>query len=388
MSSDTQSRDRLLYEVAAELTSSLDLDEVLARVMDRVISLMNAARGFVVLVDERGQLSVRVSRGESEEDTSKEFLGSRTVVEKVMQEGLPVLTTDASLDERFKGQQSVILHNLRSILAVPLKVRGNQIGAVYVDNSFRAGIFEEPDKEFLQAIADLAAIAIDNALTFQHAEFLRRTFERYVNKSVTDWVLQDPNRDRVFLPGQRLRVTMLASDIAGFSTLSQELEAEELVDFLNMYFRRMVDIVLDYGGNVDKFQGDGLLVAFGAPEPQEDSAQRAVSAARAMQAEIGLINEERARLGDSPIEVGIGLDTGWVVAGNVGSERRLEYTLIGVPVNNAAFLSKQRPASVLLSQNTFRALQGQTAVQQRDPIVLKGATKEVPIYALDGSVAS
>jgi adenylate cyclase len=385
MAADPLSRDRLLYQLAAELTSSLDLDEVLSKVMDRVIELMHAARGFVVLVDDRNQMSVRISRGESEEDRSKEFLGSRTVIEQVMAEGIPVLTTDASVDERFKGQQSVIMRNLRSILAVPLKVRGKQIGAVYVDSSFKAGIFEEVDKEFLQATADLAAIAIDNALTFQHAEFLRRTFERYVNKSVTDWVLQDPNRDKVFLPGRRLRVTMLASDIAGFSTLSQELEAEELVDFLNMYFSRMVDIVLDFGGNVDKFQGDGLLVAFGAPEPQVDSATRAVSAARAMRVEIGLINEERAALGHQPIEVGIGLDTGWVVAGNVGSERRLEYTLIGVPVNNAAFLSKQRPASVLLSQSTFRALEGAAPVQERDPIVLKGATKEVPIYALSAT---
>jgi len=385
MAADPLSRDRLLYHLAAELTSSLDLDEVLSKVMDRVIELMHAARGFVVLVDDRNQMSVRISRGESEEDRSKEFLGSRTVIEQVMAEGIPVLTTDASVDERFKGQQSVIMRNLRSILAVPLKVRGKQIGAVYVDSSFKAGIFEEVDKEFLQATADLAAIAIDNALTFQHAEFLRRTFERYVNKSVTDWVLQDPNRDKVFLPGRRLRVTMLASDIAGFSTLSQELEAEELVDFLNMYFSRMVDIVLDFGGNVDKFQGDGLLVAFGAPEPQVDSATRAVSAARAMRVEIGLINEERAALGHQPIEVGIGLDTGWVVAGNVGSERRLEYTLIGVPVNNAAFLSKQRPASVLLSQSTFRALEGAAPVQERDPIGLKDATKEVPIYALSAT---
>ena len=81
---------------------------------------------------------------------------------------------------------------------------------------------------------------------------------------------------------QRLRVTMLNSDIAGFSSLSQEMEAEELVDFLNNYFRRMVDIVLEHGGNVDKFQGDGILVVFGAPEPLDDSAERAVKAARAM----------------------------------------------------------------------------------------------------------
>jgi adenylate cyclase len=375
------SRDRLLYQVAAELTSSLDLDEVLVRVMDRVLELMHAARGFVVLVDERNRLSVRVSRGESDDD-SKEFLGSRTVVEQVMVEGRPVLTTDASLDSRFKEQQSVILHNLRSILAVPLNVRGKRIGAVYVDNPFRAGIFEEQDKEFLQAIADLAAIAIDNAITYQHAEHMRRTFERYVNKSVTDWVLADPNRDQVFLPGRRLRVTMLASDIAGFSALSRELEAEELVEFLNHYFSHMVDIAIAHGGNVDKFQGDGMLVAFGAPEPMQDSATRAVRAARAMVEEIRRMNDERVRAGAAPIEVGIGLDTGYVVAGNVGSERRLDYTLIGVPVNNASFLSKQRPAAVLMSQNTYRAFDGEAKVAPREPIVLKGATKQVPIYAL------
>src|SRR5439155_10704097 len=101
-------------------------------------------------------------------------------------------------------------------------------------------------------------------------------------------------RDQVFLPGQRLRVTMLNSDIAGFSSLSQEMEAEELVDFLNNYFRRMVDIVLEHGGNIDKFQGDGLLVVFGAPEPLDDSAQRAVEAAKDMIRDIEKINQERA----------------------------------------------------------------------------------------------
>lgn len=390
------SRDRLLYEVAAELTSTLDLDEVLKRVMDRVIELMHASRGFVVLVEPgTGELQVRMAAGDTKEEEARQFLGSRTVVEQVISSAKPVLSTDASLDDRFKGQQSVILHNLRSIIAVPLNVKGKVIGAVYVDNPFRSGIFEDQDKEFLQAIADLAAISIDNARlytelkrNFEHVEYVRRTFERYVNKQVTDWVLADPNRDKVFLPGQRLRVTMLASDIAGFSTLSRELEAEELVDFLNNYFKRMVDVVLEHGGMVDKFQGDGLLVVFGAPTPMEDSAEQAVGAARDMLGEISSINRERARLGDPPIEVGIGLDSGYVVAGNVGSERRLEYTLIGVPVNNAAYLSKIRPASVLMSQNTFKALSGLVDVVPRDPIVLKGGVREVPIYALEGAKAS
>jgi class 3 adenylate cyclase len=382
------SRDRLLYEVAADLTSSLNLDEVLRRAMDKVIDLMNASRGYIVLIEE-GILRVRISRTETgASPADNEFTGSRTFVESCIRDKQVLLTTDAVNDERFRGQQSVILRNLRSIIAVPLLIRGECIGAVYVDNPFKSGIFKEEDSEFLQVIAHQAAIAIDNARLFsslkqsyEHSERLRTTFERYVNKQVMERVLNDPKGD--FLAGERLKVTMLASDIAGFSSLSQEMEAEDLVGLLNEYFRQMVDIVLDHGGNIDKFQGDGLLVVFGAPVPVEDSAQRAVRAASAMVRAIKAMNVPRNRVGDPPLEVGIGLDSGYVVGGNIGSERRLEYTLIGVPVNNAAYLSKRRPAGVFLSQNTYRQVVDEVKATPQEPMTLKGATKPMPIYALD-----
>jgi len=145
----------------------------------------------------------------------------------------------------------------------------------------------------------------------------------------------------------------------------------------------MVDIVLDHGGNIDKFQGDGLLVVFGAPVPVEDSAHRAVRAANDMLRAIREMNIPRARVGDPPLEVGIGLDSGYVVAGNIGSERRLEYTLIGIPVNNAAYLSKRRPAGAFLSQNTYRQVIDEVRATAQAPMILKGATKPIPIYALD-----
>jgi adenylate cyclase len=381
-------RAQLLYELGAELTSSLDLDEVLGKVLDRVIDLMHAARGFIVLVDpESGEFEVRMARGEAHDDDASGFLGSRTVVEQVVADKQAVLTTDATLDDRFKSQQSVIIQNLRSVVAVPLVVKGNVIGALYVDNPFRAGIFGPEDKRFLQAIAHQAAVAIENARlytelksNFEHVNFLRQTFERYVNKQVMERVLADPQGG--FLAGERLRVTMLASDIAGFSMLSRELEAEDMVAVLNDYFRRMVDVVLAHGGNIDKFQGDGLLAVFGAPVPLEDSARRAVAAAHAMMAEIDALNAERAQLGDPPLEVGIGLDTGYVVAGNIGSDRRLDYTVIGVPVNNAAYLCNIRPADVLMSQATYRALGGKIDARPREPIVLKGSVRPAPIYSL------
>ncbi len=342
-------RDHLLYELARDLSSSLELDIVLQKVMDRVITLMKAARGFIVLVDPvTGTMSVPMSGGEADLEKSRQFLGSRTVIEQVVRTGQAVVSTDATLDDRFKGQQSVILQNLRSIIAVPLVTKSKVIGAVYVDNPFRAAIFEEKDKEFLQAISDLAAIAIDNARQYERSELLRELFELHVNKQVTDYVLARSDRYTQFLPGERRQVTMLNSDIAGFSALSQLMAAEELVEFLNDYFSRMIEVVLEHGGNIDKFQGDGMLVVFGAPNPMEDHAHQALKAARGMVREIDRLNRELILEGRPPISVGMGLDTGDVVAGHVGSKRRLEFTLIGVPVNNSAYLSKVRPAKVLM----------------------------------------
>jgi adenylate cyclase len=381
---DIHIRDHVLYELARDLSSSLELDSVLRNVMDRVISLMHASRGFIVLVDPvTNDMSVKMAGGETDTEKSRHFLGSKTVIDHVVKSGQAVVSTDASLDDRFKGQQSVILQNLRSIIAVPLVTKGKVIGAVYVDNPFRAAIFEDKDKEFLQAIADLAAIAIDNARQYEHSEFLRHLFEGYVNKQVTDYVLERSAPGTVFLPGERRLVTILTSDIAGFSTLSQRMPAQDLLDFLNKYFSRMIDIVLDYGGNIDKFQGDGMLVVFGAPNPLDDHAERAYGAAQSMVTEVNLLNQELASEGLPTIAIGIGLDTGEVIAGHVGSDKRLEFTLIGVPVNNSYYLSKVRPPRVLMSEATRAALQNKVSVVDYEPILFKGASEKQPIFQLE-----
>ena len=386
---DLGMRDHLLYELARDLSSSLELDVVLEKVMDRVITLMKASRGFIVLVDPgSGTLSVRMSSGEADPEKTRQFLGSKTVIEQVVRTGQAVVATDASLDDRFKGQQSVILQNLRSIIAVPLVTKGKVIGAVYVDNPFRAAIFEETDKEFLQAIADLAAIAIDNARQYQQSEYLRRLFELHVNKQVTDYVLARSDHAAPFLPGERRHVTMLNSDIAGFSALAQRMAAEELVRFLNDYFSRMIRVILAYGGNIDKFQGDGMLVVFGAPNPLLDHAERAIHAARAMVKEIDRFNLELLDSGRPPISVGMGLDTGEVVAGHVGSDDRMEFTLIGVPVNNSAYLSKVRPARVLLSETTRALVPDGFRVADYEPLLLKGAEQPQAIYQLEIAVTA
>jgi adenylate cyclase len=144
----------------------------------------------------------------------------------------------------------------------------------------------------------------------------------------------------------------------------------------------MIDIVLVHGGNIDKFQGDGMLVVFGAPNAMDDHATHAFEAAQAMVREVGRFNRELVTEGKPTIAIGIGLDTGEVVSGHVGSDKRLEFTLIGVPVNNSAHLSKVRPPRVLMSESTRVALPDGVTVTAYRPMQLKGATSKQPIYEL------
>lgn len=166
------SSDRLalLYRLSQTFSSSLDLDEVLNRVMDEVIATTRAERGFVMLREPDGQLVFRVARGMDHETIEDpQFQVSRSVVERVAREGVAVLTSDAQIDDRFSMRQSVLMLGLRAILCVPLKIREQIVGVVYVDNRLQAGIFNPEHLDLLTAIASSAAIAIENARLYQVA---------------------------------------------------------------------------------------------------------------------------------------------------------------------------------------------------------------------------
>jgi PAS domain S-box-containing protein len=162
-----------LTEIGQVINSSLELDEVLRIVMDNIIKLTEAERGFLMLRDETGQMSTRIARNwEQESLNANEYAVSRTVMQRVIETGESILTTNAQEDPRFGGQESIIAFNLRSILCVPLKVKNELIGVIYADNRIRSGIFTESERELLGAFSNQAAIAIDNARLFAS---LRRT---------------------------------------------------------------------------------------------------------------------------------------------------------------------------------------------------------------------
>lgn len=164
-----------LAGIGQVVNSTLEVDEVLQVVMDTIVRLMGAERGFLMLRDERGEMTTRIARNWEQASVNKsEFAISRTIIQRVIEDGEAVLTTNAREDPRFGGQESIIAYNLRSILCVPLKVKSELIGVLYTDNRIRTGMFSETDRDLLLAFADQAAVAIENARLFSS---LKRTLE-------------------------------------------------------------------------------------------------------------------------------------------------------------------------------------------------------------------
>jgi putative nucleotidyltransferase with HDIG domain len=209
-----QSQLGALMGIGRAINSSLGLKRVLEEVMDTLIELMRAERGFLMLRESNGELSVRIARGIAhmnlEEDTLRV---SRTIVRKVVDSGEPILTTNAQDDPRFEGQLSVAAFQLRSILCAPLKIKNELIGVIYVDNRARSGIFQAHDLNMIKAFANQAAMAVDNAQLFDNLQAKNRELEDAYQATLEGWVQALDMRDKE-TEGHTQRVTILTQRLA------------------------------------------------------------------------------------------------------------------------------------------------------------------------------
>jgi adenylate cyclase len=501
-----------LYNVSQIVNSTLDLSVVLNLTMDLIIQVTGAERGFLMLLDEEtGELSFRVARNMDRETIAgSSFEISRSVVNKVAQEGEPILTTNAQSDPRFSSQASVVSYSLRSILCVPLRVKGKITGVIYADNRIKTGLFSEADRRLLTAIADQAAVAIENARLF---ESVKHNLEEITNMknlmdnifaSIASGVITTDNHDNItlynraaesilgvpanvslgqtyhtvlpalnhdslaqlveevkrrrrpyigyevdvnlpkrgtvnlsmnlstlrdaqdatlgvaivvddltekrrfereramikrYLPsqlvdnlpddlselklrGERQQITTLFADIRGFSTYSERADPEEVVEVINRYFAFAVAAVDRHEGVVDKYLGDAVMAHFNTPlRPVDGHAWRAVLAAwdfkQAIEKYLRQVPDE------DRLDVGVGINTGEPVVGNVGAEGRMEYTAIGDAVNLAKRLQEcARGGQILLSNSTYDLVKDWVTVDALEPIQVKGRQALEQVYEL------
>lgn len=209
---------------------------------------------------------------------------------------------------------------------------------------------------------------------------VRSTMARYMDPGLADQLLRG---DEDLLGGKSVEASVLFSDVRSFTTLAEELGPQATVTLLNDYFTIMVECIQQQGGMLDKFIGDAIMAAFGLPVAHEDDADRAVQAAISMISSLFEWNHQRIQDGRPPIDMGVGINTGTVVAGNIGSPKRMDFTMIGDGVNLASRLEsacKEYSARILISEHTFGLLKGVYRTREVDHVVVKGKTQPVGVY--------
>jgi adenylate cyclase len=377
----------LLLEAAQKLATELDLDRLLRAVADLTFQVMSVDRVTILLRNEAGELVPAMSRSR-QGDTQLQPV-PRSIVDKVAQERVAVVSHNVPEDTRFKGR-SIVMQSVRSAMCSPLlDARDQVLGLLYVDNLSTPNTFTDEDLQFLVAFGGLAASGIQNS---RYAEQIRReatvrsNFERYFAPNVAAEIAQQDGAIRV--GGERRAIAVLFSDIRGFTAIAESLGPDAVARLLSEYFSEMVEVIFEHGGTLDKFIGDAIMALWGAPISHADDPERALQSAVAMQQAIERLNSRWAAAGRPEIGVGIGINYGEVFAGNIGSQRRMEYTVLGDAVNVAARLcAEAAPGEILVTESLLGALRHHPAVEYLPQLALKGKSQVVQVYRMRDSGA-
>jgi adenylate cyclase len=503
---------RALAQTTALINSTLDTDSVLTQVMDTVIQLTGAERGYIMLRDQPGGvMEFRIARGIDQEQLGREeFIISNTIINEVATTGQPVLTDNARSDPRYQQQESIVGYQLRSILAVPLKVQSEVIGVVYCDNRALTALFKDSELNMLKAFADQAAVAIQNARLFDAARaqlaeisaaraLMDNIFTSIANGLITldgqdvitlfnpaaeaitgmsaeraihmyldevlpmladvcadklarvrgggaqesleaeitlhdgqkrVWnivvsplrdaddgqlqgvtiVLDDltekkeresqltqvqrylpaalvenmRNADLSVLGGQEREITVLFADVRGFTSFSELLEPEQLMQVINQYLSVASDAINLYEGVVDKYLGDAVTGLFNTQlNAQDDHALRAVRAAISMVYDVLALHEIMPE--ESRLFYGIGIHTGLATLGNVGGQERQEFAAIGDAVELSKLLQENAGrGEIIISEATYQHVKDDFDCEALTPRKTKGRADFTVMYRLIG----
>jgi adenylate cyclase len=376
----------VLVQVAKALLQSEELNSVLNTVMDIIFRYLPVERGLLILFDENGNPVPKLTKFSDGAD-GQDIPISRTILQMVADQQVSLLTSNALEDARLLGGKSIAIHGIRSAMCVPLWNRARVIGAVQVDSPIHIGRFTEEDLDLLTALANFAAVAIERAQLAEKVEQerkIRGKLERYHSPGVIEEIVRGAASAAADEEMRSSDVSILFADICGFTTISETKKPEEVSEFLANFFSCAVEAIFAHGGTLDKFIGDAVMAFFGAPIAQEDHAVRAVRAGLTMRHLVDQWNAERAIAGLPPVLIRVGINSGPAVVGNVGTEKRVDYTVLGTSVNIASRLESgvAKPGEVVISQNTYERVRDQFRTESKGEFPLKGLQQKMPVYAV------
>jgi adenylate cyclase len=375
----------VLHELGRALIEAADLSRSLAAILTTAQEAVNAERSCLLLMDEAGGLQP-MAYAPSGTPPRLSNTVVNAAIKTAVAERAGILILDAQSDERFSAARSIMAEGIRSCMCVPIWGDNRILGMMVMDRGF-AVPFTPDDLELVTVVGYQAALAIDRMRFLEQArqsEEARKKLLRHFSPDVANMILskeqlqQDPLEVRL-----EDEVTVLFSDVKGFTGMTERLPPLELGALLKDYFREMTDALFAQGGTLDKFIGDGLMAVFGAPVAQPDGALRAVTCAWDMLQRLKVLNERFPE--DRRITIRIGVNTGHVLAGNFGSPERLEFTVLGDTVNTASRLESIAEAgSVFVGKLTAERCAGSFAFTALGQKMVKGKSKPVEVFQLMG----
>ncbi len=378
-----------MTRLARLMLRSDSVDQVLASVLELAFEALPVDRGFILLIDEKsGKLQCELARTKDKVEFRPKSQApvSQTMVEQVVRERVALLTYDAQSDQRLAGGESIRIHQIRSAMCVPLWSGEKIIGVMQVDTPFHAGTFNEQDLDLLTALSNFAAVAVERLRNADRAEFERQArgrLERYHSPGVVESIVHGQHGGAAGeAPMRAAEVTVLFADLAGFTALSEKLSPEEVASILEGYFTYAVEAIFEEGGTLDKFIGDCVMAFFGAPVAVPDHAVRAVRAAIKILDAQDKWNADRAAAGQPTLSMRIAINSGRVVVGDVGSNRRVDYTVLGNTVNVAARLEGYvgEANAITIGGETQRLLKSAYPTEFLGEFQLKGLEKKIEAY--------
>jgi len=382
---------RVLTSVAETLIAVRPVEDVLQRVMDIVFDNLPADRGFLMLTrDGSDELVPTVIR--SREKEGGEITISKQIARKVIRERVSILAADARIDERFSGADSIAIHGIRSVICAPLWNGADVIGIVFVDSLLLTNRFTEDDLDLLTALASYAGVAVERARLNQRIlaeERKRERLGRFLSPEVTKRILATSAAEDDALGQPEVRdVTILFSDLCGFTSMSESMNPAAVAVLLNQYLGAMTEAIFEQEGTLDKYIGDAIMAVFGAPLDMPDHAACAIRAALAMRARLEDFNAQRTT--EPELRMRIGLNSGRVLACEIGGRSKREYTVLGDAVNIASRLesSVAMPMMIVIGETTHAEVTGQFAMRPLGNVALKGRQRTIDAWEVIGELGT
>jgi adenylate cyclase len=394
---DTNNKDKTiarlkdLVSIAKNLSGAASIEEIFLQVQQVVFRYLDSIDRLGLLIDVHGSGHLELISSATRNASQQKYLASdgswisRSICQKVFEEKVAIQSADAQNDERFAGEQSILVKGIRSAMAVPLWDENKVVGVLYADatlSSYHWANEGEEELSFFSALANLVASSVQRWLLvdkLKTEEVIRHRLERYHSPAVVQQLISVGGLPDGRLPPAETEISILFADLVGFTAISERLTPTEIAQLLNNLFEEMLKEVFAYGGTLDKYIGDCIMAFFGAPEPQLGHADRAVAAAMGMLERLESLNANN--FWQEPLQLRIAINSGKAVVGDVGSSQRVDYTALGATINLAARMEGICPPSeCVISEVTYKMLSNPVYFQEMGDYRFKGIDRLVKVY--------